>query len=123
MSIMMKFERGEIKLPSTADEWELYSQDLGSELVAREMTNALKQAIQYVEKNLGKTRDRELLAKVMREAYVKFLDPAEDKFSRYGASDSEPRFVGRNFLLRGASIVFWGEPGKLREDGWDTDSF
>lgn len=82
-----------LNLPTTAEEWELYSSKKGAANAARGMTAALKKAIQ------APTKDK--AREIMRGAM--------NKFAEFGASDTEPRMCAERYL------------GKGRQENWEWE--
>lgn len=71
----------------TADEWQIFSDQLGSEIAAEKLNEALNKAVMaYFDFRRDKSRKEAL-----REAHKMFLAPVMSEFSDYGAWDSEPR--------------------------------
>jgi len=84
---MIEWEGTEAKveIPTTADEWELYSSMKGAGLAAYRLTSALKKA----------------LVASKRDEAIKIMGDALDKDSDYGASDTEPRAIAESCLTAG----------------------
>jgi hypothetical protein len=125
MSIEITVRKGAtVTIPSTGDDWELYTCTKKCGVAAKGMTAALKKAITAAKRALAKPPyTQERITKALSEAYRAHLDPAENKYSNFGAADSEPIFQGKNALIRAISVFIYGDAGRLREDGFDTWSF
>lgn len=92
-----------IKIPSTAEEWQLYSSSMKCGQSVRALTTALKKAIRAIEK--GERADGLM---------DRFMYPVMDAHASYGASDTEPRNVALDCLER----VFTAVTGGRVELGW-----
>lgn len=83
--ITVKFSGKTISIPTSANEWELYSSMKGAGLAASRLTRALEKALNASS----------------REQAIKIMSEALSKNSKYGASDSEPRNNAEHYLSKG----------------------
>jgi len=76
----------EIQIPTTGDDWELYTSEPGHGKAARALTSALKSAFKRIEKAVfdGKT-----VPEAVMEASTA-LSKVQSTYSENGAADSEP---------------------------------
>lgn len=77
-----------VEVPETASEWELYSSMQGVEVVAKAMTEALKDMLTEVLTKLeeGYQPSPAGYDRLMQ----RYMYPVAEKYSKFGASDSEP---------------------------------
>lgn len=83
------------KLPTTGADWQLYTYTMKCGRAARALTAALKKAAKACTPNAQGGR------KMSAEAALeKYMYPVMSKYSSFGAYDSEPSYVARNYLER-----------------------
>jgi hypothetical protein len=98
-TILLPHSGKEVRIPSTGNDWELYStMKCGS--AARALTSALKKAVVVVDK-AAKDGFRPT-EEGLYELYEKFAGPVCQKYSEFGASDTEPR---SHFIMALESVV------------------
>lgn len=96
----------EIRIPTTAQEWELYS-GRGSANAARALTAALKRSMRAFPKFLAEGHPvAEALGKACR--CKGGFDEAQDKYASLGAADTEPRNHGHQALIDYAKAHLFG---------------
>jgi hypothetical protein len=78
-----------VRIPTTGQDWELYTSTMACGRAARALTAALKKALREVDKaaKLGLKPTEGGLERVMD----KFLSPVMSKYAAFGAYDTEPR--------------------------------
>tara|TARA_R100000808_G_C2150545_1_gene159321 strand:- start:2196 stop:2519 length:324 start_codon:yes stop_codon:yes gene_type:complete len=89
-----------VKIPNTAEDWQIYSSMSGAESAAQELTNALKKAFGAFDQYMISDEDTN---KTYHSGYTKFsseLRGAFDTYDEYGTWDSEPRWVAESALKR-----------------------
>lgn len=102
-------ERMASKTPISSSDWELYDMP-GAAQAAKALTTALIEARRDLSASLRSpdlrridpTRDDNdeiKLAKLIGQLFSKHLRPVMQKFAKFGASDSEPRYVGSQALI------------------------
>jgi len=104
-----------------ANDWQLYTvsqvNKLASKKAAVGLNAAAAKALDYLETELPKTSavgGKKAINKVVLHAYTKFVEPAMSKYSKSGASDTEPRgFIQQKLsdwarlILKDSSITFY----------------
>ena len=104
-----------------ADDWQLYTTSsvakMSSKKAAVGLNAAAAKALDYLETELPKTSavgGKKAINKVVLHAYTKFVEPAMSKYSKSGASDTEPRgFIQQmisnwaRLILKDSSITFY----------------
>jgi hypothetical protein len=104
-----------------ADDWQLYTVSsvakMSSKKAAVGLNAAAAKALDYLETELPKTSavgGKSAINKVVLHAYTKFVEPAMHKYSKSGASDTEPRgFIQQKLsdwartILQDKSITFY----------------
>lgn len=88
----------EIKIPSTGLEWELYTSSMGCAKAATGLTGALKRSFRDFDKNIGTLGTKNAAEK----AYKVWYDSAE-KYSNYGALDTEPCWRACKMIVKYAN--------------------
>lgn len=78
-----------IRVPSSADDWELFTASMPCNKAANALTAALCKALAFVGKGMS-----------VDEAMHKYMDPVMDKYADCGAADSEPRYHAVSCLSR-----------------------
>lgn len=106
---------GNITIPTTARDWELFTTKKGVGVAARAMTSALKKALKGMPtmlKKMNKEHGAEGLVKVYARALgavkKKYIDPVAFKYSAMGASDSEPTRAAQQALIDFAKMAIYG---------------
>lgn len=126
----IELKTGSLEVPTTVDDWQLYSGVKGSSTAARAMTASLVRTIKAFGKiiknrtgaTLAVTKDE--IIKALAEAFYDNLDKTMSKHGDQGAWDTEPRYVGKDAFLQGASLLLYGNKNTLRKGhGLDTGSF
>lgn len=112
------------RIPSTPEDWQLYTVSMKCGAAARSLTAALKKAMTKfpkLYKSMGGTlgtpwfHDRyDQNRKIANQASYEALKQAgfyeaRNKYAKYGAADSEPRHVVLNAMSRYASQLIMGE--------------
>lgn len=96
----------EIRIPTTARDWELYS-GRGAANAARGLTAALKRSMKAFPKFLAEGYPvAEALGKACR--CEGGFDQAQDRFADHGAADTEPRNHGHQALIDYAKAHLFG---------------
>lgn len=98
----------EIALPSTADDFELYSSMPGSETAATELYTALAAIADEIEPFA--VQGYAPTPKKIRELFDARIEPVLDRHVDVGAGDSEPAHNCRTALDRIASIIGGARP-------------
>lgn len=109
-----------VRLPSNSFDWELYSMK-GVGVASRDLTSALKRAIRHAKRALRKgpfTTER--IVKALSDAYEAELYPVMRKHSDFGACDTEPRYDGKNAMIRAISMFLYGDKKQL---SWNIDTW
>jgi len=84
------------ELPTTANDWELFSDMAGTAAAAEALTEALKKAAATFKKAEPKTSKE--AESVLGAAYCAELMPVMAKYCKFGACDTEPRAVAKEYL-------------------------
>jgi len=79
-----------VRVPQTADEWELYTSSMKCGSAARALTAALKKSMRLYAKD-----STLYISDALEPFYV-----AARKWSKYGADDSEPHYHARDVMRR-----------------------
>ena len=98
----MKEYKG-INIPTTGSDWQLYTCAMPCGEAARKLTSALKKAIRFFNKGLGE----QAVPRLLGEAW-KIVDQVQDEYAKFGASDTEPRYVGQQALITYAKLKLYG---------------
>lgn len=103
---MIKYEGryAESDIPSTSDEWQLFTSTTSCWHAARPLTAAMKRAL----KRFERVAPKEGPAKAFSAAYLEWLETAH-KYSDAGAFDTEPRAVARDAIERFAVAAGYSE--------------
>jgi hypothetical protein len=103
---MIKYEGryAESDIPSTSDEWELFTSTMSCGHAARALTAAMKRAL----KRFERVAPKEGPTKAFSAAYSEWLETAY-KYSDVGASDTEPRWVAQDAIQRFAVAAGYSE--------------
>lgn len=97
----------EIRIPTTARDWELYI-GRGAANAARALTAALKRSMEAFPKFLAEGHTvAEALGKAAR--IPRGFDAAQDKYAEHGAADTEPRNHGHQALIDYAKAHLFGD--------------
>ena len=88
----------EVRVPSTGDDWQLYTCSMACGNAARALTGALVKALRVIDAHAAKgyaptPRGAE---KLMAEV----IYPVMDKYAKFGAADTEPRGVAYSSMER-----------------------
>ncbi len=75
------------RLPKSADDWQLYVCSMKCGAAARALSSALRKAIQAQKKG-------------EENVYEKYMVPVMEQYAKYGACDSEPRWVAQDALAQ-----------------------
>lgn len=102
------------RVPESPSDLQLYVGNPGDEKAAKEISQALVKAAKAFEKSNGLVERR--LAKVWKE----HVRPALDKHSALGATDTEPRYVTRQFLTNVAKMIVDGHTDSYRPEWADA---
>jgi len=74
----------------TAEDWQLYTDMLGCEIVARAMTDELNRLLKIAKYEIIENdKDQTLAAKEVRDEMLRFME----KYAKYGARDTEPEWA------------------------------
>ncbi len=95
-----------VQIPVTGDDWQLYTCSMKCGRAARGLTAALKKAFKHFEKNMGK--DGKSAAQTLGDSF-KLVTVAMDKYSEFGAYDTEPRGVAQQALIDLAKLKIYGD--------------
>ena len=85
-----------VKVSLTANEWELYSSMTGIGAVARKLSSAATKGINEAHKVYAATKDKQAAVK----AAWGIWSPVSYEFSKFGASDTEPRYHFDSLLIK-----------------------
>lgn len=96
---------GALKMPTTAQEWQLFSDMPGVGVAARALTAALQKAATAISRGLAVLDDERSAPGVVTRAYYRFVYPVMTKYARWGASDTEPRNVAQGWLEKYAESL------------------
>jgi len=90
-----------MNMPTTANDWQLYTCSMNCGTAARSLTAALKRVIKKVEDmKMSEIKKAGGLSRAITLASMNILDPVMNKYAEYGASDSEPYSVARWYLRK-----------------------
>ena len=82
-----------VKIPSTANDWELYSTMDGAEWAANDLTEAAKKAVDLI-------ADAKLSERVsVQTKALDVIGKAQEKHAGLGACDSEPCYEARHVVI------------------------
>jgi len=95
-----------VNIPVTGDDWQLYTCSMKCGTAARGLTAALKKAFRYFEKNMG--RDGKPVPQTLGDAFD-IVREAMNKYSKFGAYDTEPRCVAQQALIDLAKLKLYGD--------------
>ena len=84
-----------VNIPSTGEEWELYTVSMGCSVAARALTGAMKRSLRKFDTLL--TKYGEDYREIGPESMAPFYQAAE-KYAKYGAYDTEPRYHARRTM-------------------------
>jgi hypothetical protein len=105
-----------IKVPVTARDWQIYGSVPGSAGAARDLTKALKKAFNEFDRTLaGGGTVKGALANAAR-----VIKPVMSKHGKYGATDTEPRYVAAQMIVNYAKVKVLGTLGETRYDWGDV---
>lgn len=76
----------EVKIPSTGNDWQLYTSSMGCSTAARKLTGAMKRALRSFDTNVGNMGPSKAAHKAFDIWYETALELRE-----YGSADTEPR--------------------------------
>ncbi|MDO8055507.1 MAG: hypothetical protein Q6361_01480, partial [Candidatus Hermodarchaeota archaeon] len=115
----IKLRAGELSIPSTAREFELFTGEKGASQAARAISNRLGKAIRFMQKILTKRNGRTVSpsdGEILNALTVadKMVSEVRYKHIVVGATDTEPRYHCSNTLLRGVSFILFGDANELR---------
>ena len=82
------------QIPSTKEEWQLYSTMKGAGEAARKLTGALKRALNGFSREYGKTNhgmSNRGAGTLIGKLFEQHIRPVMNEYASYGASDTEPR--------------------------------
>lgn len=97
----------DLYIPITAGDWELFVDMPGVGRAAKRMTGALKRSIKRFDSLRRSTHSDPVLA--LYAAYTQVMAETMNKFSDFGATDTEPRNVAQGHLARYAVAVLGGD--------------
>jgi len=86
-----------INIPTTAEDWELYTVSMDCTAAAEALTAALKEAIADISEGLSSVDD------VMH----RYMHPVMDKYDDFGAADTEPRYIAESTLTAVERTTRW----------------
>ena len=107
--IKYKGRYAESDIPSTADEWELFTSTMSCGHAARALTAALKRAL----KTFEQVAPKEGPLKASRAAYS-IWEGVSEKYANFGSMDTEPRWHARDAIRRFGAVCGYDE----RELDW-----
>lgn len=99
-----------IAVPDTVRAWQLFHDHHDAEKAAAELAAAALAAAQELERDLqgmdgDSAKHQRIAAKDIARVYTEVLKPVMTKWRNVGASDTEPRYVGQQFLIDVAKQV------------------
>ena len=100
---IMKEYKG-IQIPTTGSDWQLYTCSYPCGEAARKLTSALKKAIRFFNKGLS---GPQAIPNLLGDAWT-IVENVQREYSRYGAWDTEPRYVGQQALIDYAKFRLYG---------------
>jgi len=90
------------RVPQTIREWQIYDKP-GAGEAARELGKATaiaaKQILRVLKKPSYGGYDEARVAKMIGGVYKKVLEPVMDRYQEFGATDTEPIYVGQQYLI------------------------
>lgn len=101
----------EVRVPSTGEDWQLYSTSMACGTAARSLTAALVRVLKVLDRHA--TNGYIPTDEGARKLYDEHLRPVMGKYSAYGACDTEPRGVAYGTMektvrtLTGRSVYFY----------------
>ena len=110
----IKVGKIEVAVVATAGEWELFSSSMNCDVATKALNDAVDRCAKAVAQASAKRLDvgkRTLLA-----LYKKELVPVMSRYSRFGASDSEPDYHACATLRKIASAAMGTEVDFSRDD-------
>lgn len=107
------------ELPTTTHDWQLYhtykasgeegKPMKGAEAAAKALTTALQKAEAEARKKLPKAKDSAEATKILGQLFGEYIEPVQQKHSKVGAYDTEPRTVAKEYLNKIANdLGFYG---------------
>lgn len=95
------------KSPVTAKDWQLYSTMPEAKQAAKDLTAALKEALEALKLQL-KTTPAEIrdVSQAISKVFHSILFPVMKKWSNTGATDTEPRYVAGQALVDAAKAHY-----------------
>lgn len=87
----------DVSIPSTGDDWELFTSSMACGTASRALTSALKKALKAVDGFVHRGE------KPVRAAYLakcQYVNPVQEKYASYGAQDTEPDTNAALALMR-----------------------
>lgn len=93
-----------IAVPDTVRAWQLFDDAPGAKTAAAELAAAALAAAQELENDLqgidgDSGKHQRFAAKAIAGVYTEMLKPVMAKWRNVGANDTEPRYVGQQFLI------------------------
>lgn len=89
-----------LELPQTPAEWALYRELSGVEEAAESLTDALKNAFNWLVKTEEATPSK---------AMAQFMLPVMNKYMKVGSLDSEPRDIAMVYLHKAQKLRMWAK--------------
>tara|TARA_Y100000310_G_scaffold16010_1_gene16067 strand:+ start:76 stop:414 length:339 start_codon:yes stop_codon:yes gene_type:complete len=99
----MKEYKG-IDIPTTGNDWQLYTSSYSCGEAARKLTVALKKAMRFFNKGLG---GNQAVPNLLGDAW-RIVENVQREYSQYGATDTEPSYVGQQTLINYAKLKLYG---------------
>lgn len=101
-----------VDIPTTGDEWELYTCAMSCSKAAKSLTGALKKSLRLIDKYMT---NRPVVHAVADAYYAEGgIYEKMCELSDFGASDTEPRAVASSCMNRYASIRIYGADSSER---------
>jgi hypothetical protein len=94
--------------PKTASGWELFSDKPGAAGVAKKMNAGLEKAKKELDKELKEVRyfNEEKVSVIVNRVYKKTLYAVMEKYSDFGACDTEPRYHAEQAIIDHVKQVY-----------------
>lgn len=91
-----------VRLPSTGEDWQLYTSSMACGRAAYALTSALTRAVQQLDAQAQ--RGFTPTPAKLEELYSKILGPVMLRYAKFGAADTEPRGVAFDALERAVKV-------------------
>jgi hypothetical protein len=92
-------------VPRTPADWQIYVGHEDAKEAAKALAAAAEKAAKELRDELKGVSDHKVAAKIIGQVFDKHLRPVMSKYSKTGATDTEPRNVGAQFLIDVAKHV------------------